>query len=202
MKRYRKIPAPARVDPVVATPQQAVIGMLYLVDVRLVRAATGEKIKHRLLLVGCEQQDIERKLRWIFDAREFSEFSLGGVEKVREKVHFLSTVLTPAAAASGPVVEAGERTAAVPQAKTTIEQYDPHLFAVGVTTTMLAKDEAHALRKVGSALIASATEGRSHSAASLSDESQIRVERIPKSSGYAKPRDVSNESNRAHLVRG
>lgn len=202
MKRYRKIPAPARVDPAVTTPQQAVLGMLYIADVRLVRFATGEKVKHRLLLVGCEQQDIERKLRWVFDAREFSEFSLTGVEKVREKVHFLSTVVTAESRQPEPVVQVGERTQTVTQGRTASEPYDPHLYAVGITTTMLAKDEAHALRKVGSALIASATEGQSHSAASLSNESQIRVERIPKSSGYAKPRDVSNESNRAHIVRG
>lgn len=202
MKRYRKVPVPARIDPVIATPQQAVLGMLYVADVRLIRAATGEKVKHRLLLVGCEAQDIERKLRWIFDAREFSEFALTGVEKIREKVHFLSTVITPPAAPVEAIVEIGERTAPVPRVATNTEAYDPNLYAIGITTTMLAKDEAHALRKVGNALLASASEGRSHTAASLSEDSQVQVERIPKSSGYTKPRDVSLESNRAHMVRG
>lgn len=202
MKRYRKIAVPARAEPAIVTPQQAVLGMLYIADVRLIRASTGEKVKHRLLLIGCEAQDIERKLRWIFDAREFSEFALTGVEKVREKVHFLSTVVTPDASQAGPVVEVGERTPTVQQGQTISEPYDPNLYAVGITTTMLAKDEAHALRKVGNALLASASGGRSHTAASLSDDSQVQVERIPKSSGYAKPRDVSNEANRAHMVRG
>lgn len=182
--------------------QSSVFGMLYLVDVRLIRLATNEKIKHRLLIVGCEQKDIERKLRWVFDSREFSSISINSVEKVREKVHILSTVVTAEAPAVGPIVAIGERTTPVPQGSVLQEAYDPHLYAVGVTTTMLAKDEAHALRKVGSALIASASEGKSHSAPSLSAESQIQVERISKSSGYAKPRDVSAELNRAHLVRG
>jgi len=180
----------------------AVLGMLYLVDVRLIHSTTGEKIKHRLLMVGCEQQDIERKLRWVFDVREFSSFAIVATEKVREKVHVLSTVITAETPAAGPIVEVGERTTVVPQGLILREDYDPNLYAVGITTTMLATDEAHALRKVGRALIASATAGKSHSAASLSDDSRIQVERIPKSTGYAKPRDVSAESNRAHVVRG
>jgi hypothetical protein len=182
--------------------QSSVVGMLYLVEVRLIRSATSEKIKHRLLIVGCEQQDIERKLRWLFDAQEFSSFSIGAVEKIREKVHILSTVVTAETPAAGPIVEVGERTTTVHQGLVSRESYDPKLYAVGVTTTMMAKDEAHALRKVGSALIASATEGRSHSAPSLSAESQVQVEHIPRSSGHAKPRDVSAESNRAHIFRG
>lgn len=75
----------------------ALLGMLYIANVRLVNRAS-ETIKHRVLLVGCEADDIERKLRWLFDATTYKEMSITGVEKVREKVHFLSTVITQAPA--------------------------------------------------------------------------------------------------------
>ena len=42
--------------------QPSTVGMLYLVNIKLTRKATNEKIKQRLLVVGCEVDDIERKL--------------------------------------------------------------------------------------------------------------------------------------------
>ena len=176
--------------------------MLYIVDVRMVRHDTGEKYKHRLLLVGCERDDIERKVRWIFDSTEYKEMAITGIEKVREKVHFLSTVVTRPEVPIGPVIERDDGSQVVPQQKTLTEPYDPKLFAIGITTTMLAKDQEHALRKLGHALVSHTVEGNSHSGASLSAESTVVVEEIPRSSGYAMPRDVSNETNRAQLVRG
>lgn len=180
----------------------SLLGMLYLVDVRLVRRSSGEKLKHRLLLVGCEHADIERKLRWIFDTTEYKEMSLSGIEKVREKVHFLSTVVTQPDEPVGPVIEREERSQIVHQQPILVEPYDPRVFAIGLVTTMLAKDEAHALRKLSTALLSQATEGRSHSGAALSAESTLTIEEVPRSSGYARARDVSNESNRAHVMRG
>lgn len=182
--------------------QPSVLGMLYIADVRLVRNSTGEKIKHKILLVGCEQDDIERKLKWVFDPKEFDQLSLSGVEKVREKVHVISTVITQEDEPTSPVIKRREGTMNVPQVSEETEKYDPNLYAVGVSTSVLAKDEKHALRKVGRAIIASNSEGKSHDAPSLSKDSTITVEQIPKSSGYAMPRDVSIESNKAHFVRG
>jgi hypothetical protein len=179
-----------------------VAGMLYVVDVRMVCIETSEKIRHRLLMVGCEQQDIERKLSWVFDRSKYREFSVSAIEKIREKVHFLHTTITAPEPVAGPVVEVGERTVSVPQQQTQTEAYDPNLYAIGVSTSMLAKDPDHALRKLGRALIARATEGQSHTAPALSSDSQIQVSQIPKRSGYAKARDVSTESNKAHMVRG
>ena len=182
--------------------RESVLGMLYIVDVRLIHSTTKDKHKHKILMVGCEQADIERKLRWIFDASVYSEFSVKNIEKVREKVHFLSTVITQDSGMTGPVIERAEGSQVVIQQQTSSEPYDPKLFAVGLSTTMLAKDRDHALRKVGNALVASATVGKSHSAASLSADSTITVEEIPRSNGYAQARDVSQEVNRAHMVRG
>ena len=48
------------------TSDAAVLGLLYIVDVRMVERGTGEKLKHKLLVIGSEQSDIERKLRWMF----------------------------------------------------------------------------------------------------------------------------------------
>jgi hypothetical protein len=176
--------------------------MLYVVEVRMVTLHTNDKIRHRLLLVGCEHADIERKMKWLFAATQFKELSIAKIEKVREKVHFLSTVITQESIPVGPVIERDERSQLVPQQQSRIEPYDPHLYAVGITTTMLAKDETHALRKVGHALVSHASVGQSHSGARLSEDSTIVIEEIPRASEYAKARDVSNEANKAQMVRG
>jgi hypothetical protein len=202
MARYKKKPVPLRPTPITEVQPTMLLGMLYVVEVRMVNAVTGEKIKHKLLLVGCEQPDIERKLKWIFDARQYSEFSISGIEKVREKVHFLSTFVTQEKAPTSAVIERDERSQVVAGQPMITEPYDPKLYAVGITTMMLAKDEVHAMRKVGHALLSHATEGKSHSGAHLSEDSTIAIEEVPRSSGYAKARDVFSESNRAHFVRG
>ena len=67
---------------------------------------------------------------------------------------------------------------------------------------MLAKDEEHALRKLSHALMSHATGGHSHSGASLSADSTVEIEEVPRANGYATARDVSNEVNHAHMVRG
>jgi hypothetical protein len=153
-------------------------------------------------VVGGEAADIERKLNWIFDIAKYSEFSISNIEKVREKVHTISTVITQEKAPAGPLVKRDENVKEMPQAKQSIEEYDPRLYAVGIATTMLAKDEEHALRKVGHALINRIKTTKSHSGATLSEDSTVTVEQIPMSTGHAKPRDVSGEKNRAHFVRG
>jgi len=198
--KYKKEPAPPRLlsQPISDAPM---LGMLYLVDVSVHSRMTGETTKHKLLLVGCELDDIERKMRWIFDSGEES-ITVKGIEKVREKVHFLSSIVTQDKTPIGPVIERPESSQIVHQQQILSEPYDPKLFAIGISTTMLAKDIDHALRKVGNAILSRATVGKSHSGAPLSEDSTITVEEVPRSSGYAKARDTSHESNRAHVVRG
>lgn len=193
MKKYRAKPQPVAVQ---------VLGMLYIVDVRLVQKADGEKIKHRILLVGCEQDDIDRKIRWLFDAAKYKEIAITGIEKVREKVHFLSTTISQERPAPAAVIDRDGHSQPIPSAQLQTEQYDPNLYAVGLSAAFLAKDEAHAIRKAGRALINTATEGKSHTGGDLPEGATLTVEQIPKSSGYALPRDVSEEANKAHFVRG
>jgi hypothetical protein len=177
------------------------LGMLYIVEVNVINKLTGEKAKHKLLLVGCELEDIERKMKWLFDT-EAESVVVKGMEKVREKVHFLSTIITKDTSANGPVLMRDEGSTDVKQFTPQItEAYDPKLFAVGITTTMLAKDADHALRKVSTALMNRATVGKSHTGAQLHDDSTVVVEEVPMSNGYATARDVSNEANRAHIFR-
>ena len=201
--RYKKVAVPLRNNtPTAMQPVDTLIlGMLYIVDVLLSNGGSGERTRHKLLMVGCEAADIERKLSWIFDPAVYG-ITLKGFEKVREKVHFLSTVVTQPDAPVGPVIAREERSQIVPQQKTITEPYDPKLYAIGITTTMLAKDQEHALRKLGHALVAQGTEGKSHSGASLSSDSTVVIEAVPMANGYASARDVSNESNRAHVMRG
>jgi len=201
MTRYKKIHHPPLLTTSKVT-EAPLLGMLYIVDVNVANKETGETAKHKLLLVGCEADDIERKMRWIFDAANTS-LMIKGAEKVREKVHFLSTIITKDQSVDSPVIMRDENSQPVNQFSPQLtEAYDPKLFAVGIVTTMLAKDSDHALRKVATALMNRATVGKSHTGASLHDDSTITVEEVPKSSGYASARDVSNETNKAHMVRG
>lgn len=190
-----------------ATDSTWLLGMLYVVEVRLVRAATREKVKHRILMVGCEAGDIERKLRWLFDAREFVEFSVTEVRKVKEKMHFLSTTITQESEPAAPIIEREEGSIVAPQQKTIVQELveieqRPRLYAVGLSTTMPAMSADHAVRKVGHALIRAGSEGSSHAGATLSADSTLTIEEIPFSSGFAKARDVSAEKNEARFVRG
>jgi hypothetical protein len=179
-----------------------VIGMLHIVEVRLVSKDSEEKIKHKLLMVGCEAADIERKLRWVFDASKYQSFSVTSVEKVREKIHTLSTVITQEKAETEETIKRIENTQQIAGVPSMTEQYNPNLYAVGITTTILAADEEHALRKVGRALMERTSQVKSGTAPMLSEDSTIQVEEIPKSSGFVRPRDVSSEVNKAHFVRG
>lgn len=202
--RYKKTPTPLR--PALLSPpiyeNSAILGMLYVVSVNVLNKITGENAKHSLLLVGCEIADIERKIKWIFDTSENS-VTIKGIEKVREKVHFLSTVITKDSSEKSAVIMRDEGSVNITQNfNKSLEEYDPKLFAIGIVTTMMARDAEHALRKVSTGLMNRATVGKSHTGAQLSDDSTISVEEIPRSSGFAMSRDVSNEVNKAHFVRG
>lgn len=177
-----------------------VLGMLYIVEVRMVLKSTGEKVKEKILLVGCESADIERKLKWSYDQSKYSEFSVKSVEKVREKIHVISTVITQEKSPASAVIDRSDGSQVIPHPVMTTSQPFKK-YAVGISTTVNAADREHAIRKVGRALINSSSE-ISHSGASLSEDSTVTVEEISYSSGYSSARDVSNEVNRATFVRG
>ena len=67
MIRYKKIHRPPPTVTVPKPMEAPLLGMLYIVDVSVSDKSTGEMAKHKLLVVGCEADDIERKMRWIFD---------------------------------------------------------------------------------------------------------------------------------------
>jgi hypothetical protein len=182
--------------------QTGVIGMLYIVDVSMSDKGGLKRVRQKLLLVGCEEADIERKIKWIIDGTKYNSFTIKSIVKVREKVHVLSTVYKEAAEVTTPTINRDGGTQVVPQGKTITKKYEPKLFSVGLATTMIGEDEKHALRKIGNALIASASDVKSHSAASLSEGSTLVIEEIALSSGYSKGKDVSAEINNATFVRG
>lgn len=179
-----------------------IIGMLYIVEIRMVKKSTNEKIKQKLLMVGCERRDIARKMKWIIDGSKYDEVSITNVEKVRQKIHLLQTVVTQVNEPTGPVIQQGESSKVVSQSSLSGNDYKPNLYAVGITTTMLAKDEDHAMRKTGHAIIASVSDITSRTGASLSGDSKVLIEQIPMKSRTASARDVSHEINTASFVRG
>lgn len=176
--------------------------MLYIVDVRLEDAGNGDIIKHRILLIGCEQADIERKLRWIFQG-SYKTISVSGIQKVREKVHYLNTYVTRKQDLVNPVIKRNEGSMVAPQGKLETQETEQasKLYAIGVSTTMFADTDQQAIRKLGHALINKSV-GGSHSGAALSQDATLTIEEIPKPSRFAAPRDTSNEANRACIVRG
>jgi hypothetical protein len=180
--------------------ETSTVGMLYLVSIKLTRKATNEKIKQRLLVVGCEVDDIERKLRWTIDTSKYDSFMVTGIEKIRQKVHVLSTSVQQIdEGLDGPVITQGDGTKIVDQTVDTVKR--PR-FAVGLATQVIAVDEDAALRKVGHALISHTLGDITSSGASLSADSVLTIEELAPRDGTARARDVSNESNYAHIFRG
>lgn len=174
--------------------------MLYIVSVRMILKETGEKIKEKVLIVGCRESDINSKLRWAYDQSKYSSFSVSEIEKVREKIHVISTSIKQEKSTDLAVIERSDGTKNIEYPAMKIEDQIKK-FAIGITSVVVASDEEHAMRKIGHAII-NRTNGKSHSGASLSEDSTIVIEEIPFSSGYAAARDVSIESNKAHFVRG
>jgi len=180
--------------------ETSTIGMLYLVNIKLTRKATNEKIKQRLLVVGCEAGDIERKLRWTIDTSKYDNFMIKSVEKIRNKVHVLGTTIEQLdEGLDGPVIVQGEGTKIVDQ---TVDLVKSSRFAVGLATQVIAVDEDAALRKVGHALVDHTLGNLSSSGAKLSADSVLTVEELAPRNSTARARDVSNEANHAHIVRG
>jgi hypothetical protein len=196
--KYRKDPAKSQT----AKTVDWVLGMLYIVQLRLRRRDTGEKIKHRILMVGCEAADIERKLKWSFDAALFDEFAVTETLKVKEKIHILSTSIEQWSSPPNAVIAREEGTEEIGYQPKEIERFDPKWFAVGLATVVRAKDADHAIRKVGHALVNQISGDKSREGAYLSENSILTVEEVSKPSGYAMPRDVSKESQKATFVRG
>ena len=179
-----------------------VAGMLYVVNVRLVHALTDEKIKHRIILVGCERDDVERKLRWMFDKKTYSQFRVTSVVKVTNKVHILSTSITqPSPLSADPIImrEGGSEMVGQSHEATIADGFKK--YAIGLATSVLARSESHALRKLAATLADISIE-EGGTGRKLSDGSTLTIEELSVNSGYATARDVTNEINNLHFVRG
>ncbi len=181
-------------------PGKGLVGMLYMVDVNLEDDNLGEIIKHRLIMVGSERSDIDRKIYWMFRDSGRRVFIVK-VKKLREKIHIMRTFVTQKNEAGSVVIDRNDRSQVVTQG-VSAESNGLKLFAVGVTTSMVAKDDLHAMRKVGNVLISRGTQTEMSSMASLSNDSNVIVEEIAFPRKHASARDVSNEVNRAKFVRG
>lgn len=199
MARYRK----PKVSPTRSLRQEhAVIGMLYIVSVRFTDRRSREITKQRLLVVGSEEADIERKLRWIYETDNFCEFALTSVEKVREKIHVLSTVVTqPSEPKKNTILREEGRQEEIKEPPTPDLPEMIH-YAVGITTRVYARDHYHALRKIAAAINEHATDGPTSTTSRLSSDSVLQIEEIPKTSPIARARDVSNRLAPAQFVRG
>lgn len=194
-RKIRKAPAmPLMMD-------SHVLGMLYIVSVRFEDVKTREITKQRMLMVGCEIGDIEKKLRWIYEADKYTQFSVTEIEKVREKIHVLSTSITqPSDKPKNTILREDGRNQ--PVTEPTPDLPDLIHYAVGVSTRVYARDQYHALRKVSAALHEQGTEGPSSCSARLSPDSTVLIEEIAKPAKFARARDTSHETVKAHIVRG
>lgn len=175
------------------------IGMLHVVSVRAQIESTGEIVKQRILLVSCAEDDVEKKLRWLYDSHEYKTFSISSIERVTQNVHVLSTSIEQERSPADAIIDRDGRSELVRQTPSfdepTFKQY-----AVGIATRLWASDEMHALRKCGALLAKSGlkTSATSH----LSEDSTVSVEEIGAASSFARARDVSNEIASATFVRG
>jgi len=175
--------------------------MLYVVEVGMVNISTKKKTRKKLLLVGCERADIARKMKWIIDGSKYERVKVKNIEKIRSKVHLLSTVIVQEKVRTNNIIQQGERSVEVHQTPKH-EEYEPKVYAVGVTTTMIAKDESSALRKTGHALVSLNSKLGDKGAATLSTDSTVTIEEVGFGSQHARARDTSSEINDAQIVRG
>ena len=177
------------------------IGMLYIVHVRMIKKTTKEKVKQRLLMVGCEHKDIARKINWIIDGSKYESVAITDIVKVRQKVHVISTVITQHKEQIGPIISGTENSKYVDQV-VPFDRNPSKLYAIGLTTTMSGCSKGHALRKTARALAISTTdEIKSSNEPSLSEDSIIQIEEIPFRSQHVRARDTSSEINPAHVIR-
>lgn len=163
--------------------------MLYRVWVNERRIDTGEEYSHECFVVARERQELDARLRWVFDVTR-SQFTVVNVEKIREKIHFISSKKKQdkAKKESAPVVSASS--------------YNPNIYGVCVSATIVAKDEDHALRKMGSGIVSLGSTGFSHRSNANAEDFNIKIEAVPAKSQHSRARDVSNEINKATFVRG
>lgn len=175
-------------------------GQLYLVRVRMEKISTGERIKHRLLVVGAGKEDVDRRMRWHFDAAQMKSFSITQVKKIDKSVTVLSTEVHQEQALVDPTIQRPDGSVVVSTSHGATIAEHLKKFAVGISTTILATDADHAIRSTGRAVMNYGVDNST--GPKLSEDSTVMVEEVSEPSHFAKARDVSAEVNKAHFVRG
>ena len=180
-----------------------IVGNLYLVDVCMDHKIVDETSVSRFLMVAENEEELDSRFNCQFDVSDYKSVRITNVQKIKQKMHMLSTRIEPARV-HGQVVKRAEGSKKVLQSNSMkdLSEYNPKIYAIGISTTIVAADQSHAMRKLGSYLTISNTLGGSKSNSPLSENSKILIEEVAKSSGFAMPRDVSNGAERAHMVRG
>ena len=164
------------------------------------RISTGERIKHRLLVVGAGKDDVERRMRWHFDASKMRSLSITQVKKIDSSVTVLSTEVHQENVQVDPTIQRADGTVTVQTSHGATIADSLKRFAIGISTTILAVDAEHAIRSAGRAVMNYGTDNAT--GPKLSEDSTVMVEEISGPSHFAKARDTSAEVNKAHIVRG
>lgn len=179
---------------------EAVQGSLWLASVRLTDEVAQEASTLDVLCVADTKDDLCARLRWALDIPIGVDVYVMQADKMRGRAYVVSRRVQPMEA---PANHMQRPDGSVPVPQQSASRVDLPLFAVGCATSIRARDESHALRRVGSALMASgAPKTAAERGAQLPDGAQILVEQISEATGIAMPRDVSTLKVRAHIVRG
>ena len=177
------------------------LGMLYLIDVRVSVLSTREIMKHHMLVIGGEEADIERKLRWMFDVTKYTDIRITSCVRIREKMHILRTTLLKESTEPDAVIKRLNDVQNVFQPTQVASSENGKFWAVGLSTTMHGFDEGHCIRKIARALAEAYAPIKNKDAPVLSENSTLLIEEISEPSGFAMPRDVTGEANKAHIFR-
>lgn len=176
-------------------------GMLFLIDVTMENKNTNEITLSRFLIVADDESEISSRFTYQHDISDFENVRITNIQKIKQKIHLLST-RTEIKRDSGNLINKDGLEIPQNNSNKNSKEYLPKIFSIGIATTIVASDEKHAMRKIGSYLLAANTIGGEKTQSPLSENSKVMIEEVAKSSGFALPRDVSNESNRAMIFRG
>ena len=172
------------------------VGQMYVFTLSAQIPATGERVRGQYVVIGRDEPDALRRLRYHVDFSSYGRLELRA-EKAKPAVH--CTYLTVRAPESEPDYVTVTEDGTVGHMTRTNQAANKHAFAIGVAATLNAVDEAHAHRKMGRVLMDMGN-GR-ESQARLFEGSVIHVERCGAKTLHAMP-VFSDVYPRARFVSG
>jgi hypothetical protein len=159
--------------------------MMFVLQIKAIKKGTGERISAAYLLTGESSTDVVQRLSYVIDVDDFKEIKISSVKKIRPKSHLLWMSVKQAPDEPSFIENRVEGSASHFQEwGKAVDGYSS--FAIGIACRISAKNEAHALSRLGRHLSMRGNAG--YDADPLSGDSVINVEELGERSNVALPR--------------